>query len=214
MKLYPAMLNVSGKRVLVVGGGEVALRKMRDILECGGIVTAIAPDFHESITALRESAPDAVTLVRRPFRQGDCDGFLIVFSATDDEATNSLVFREAQERNIFINAVDDPENCTFFVPSWFSRGDLLVAVSTGGISPSLAARIRRDIEKLIPESIEEILDALMHARQVLRNDSEFAELTSYRRGIILKTIVMDDNLLNGLVASSKNDTLKDFIKKI
>lgn len=212
MNLYPAMLNISGRRVLVVGGGEVALRKMRDLLECGALVTAISPDFHEAVTALGESSPGAVTLVRRTYRSGDCDGFLIVISATDDDAVNRQVFLEARERNIFINAVDDPENCTFFVPSWFRRGDLLVSVSTGGISPSLAARLRREIEESIPGSIEKKLEALQRVRQMLKNDGEFRDLASPGRGDLLKKIVMSDDLLERLVISHENGTLKEFIK--
>lgn len=213
MKLYPAMLNIAGRKVLVVGGGEVALRKIRDLLECGALVTAISPDFHESITGRAASSPDALTLLRRPYRQGDCGGFLIVFAATDSNATNREIYREASENNILINAVDDPENCTFYVPSWFRRDDLLVAVSTGGISPALAAKLRRGIEDAIPEAIEEKLDALRHARWMLRDDEEFRDLTSQQRGEILKAIVMNDEMLERLVDSHKKGSLKEYIRK-
>src|SRR3990172_3679737 len=160
MKLYPVMLNITGKKVLVIGGGDVAARKVRDLVECGAMVTVVAPSVEASITELKNSYPENIDIVQRAYMKGDLVGALMVFSATDDDRVNRIVHHDAGELNIFINAVDDPPNCTFFVPSWFERGGLVISVSTGGVSPSMAARIRRDIEKIIPDAIEATLAAL------------------------------------------------------
>src|SRR4030042_4669418 len=186
MKLYPVMLNVSGKRVLVIGGGTVALRKIRDLISCGARVTVVAPEVHASVDELASSHPENLEIIRRRYRCGDLEGALMVFSATVDDEVNHAVFNEAKEKNIFINAGDDPGNCTFYVPSWFTRGGLVVAVSTGGISPAMAERLRRVIEGLIPDAFGETLDALQQARTILQNDAEFTGLTAEQRGKILK----------------------------
>ena len=214
MKLYPVMLNISGRKVLVIGGGNVAARKVRDLLECGALVTVVAPSVEASIAELKNSYPGKIEIVQRAYQKGDLVGAFMVFSATDDEGVNRTVFQEAGELNIFINAVDDPPNCTFFVPSWFDRGGLVISVSTGGISPSMAARVRRDIEKIIPDSIETTLAALQQARALLREDDEYKGLSSDTRGKILKQIVLDDGLLEELMLNYKNDTVKIFLKKI
>jgi precorrin-2 dehydrogenase / sirohydrochlorin ferrochelatase len=214
MNLYPVMLNITSMKVLIVGGGTVALRKIEDLLKCGASVTVIAPDIHESITALMTANPGRIEVMTRPYQEGDLDGAGMVFAATGDETVNHDVFNEARRKNIFINAVDDPPNCSFFVPSWFTRDGLVISVSTGGISPSMAAKIRRDIEKIIPDSIENTLAALQKARSLLREDEDFRELSSSCRGMLLKQIVDNDDLLGGLVLSNKNNAVKTFIKKL
>lgn len=214
MKLYPVMINLEGKKAVVVGGGGVALRKVRDLLECGARVTVIAPEMHPEIDGLAATGAGDLTIVRRDYRAGDCDGSMLVFSATDNESINREVYTEAAGKNILINAVDDPPNCSFFMPSWFTRNGLVVSVSTSGISPSLAARIRRDIEKNLPPYVEDALSALRQARVLLREDTDFSDLSSDRRGKILKHIVLDDNLLGELVDSYKNDSVKKILLKI
>jgi precorrin-2 dehydrogenase/sirohydrochlorin ferrochelatase len=214
MKLYPVMLRLDQKRAIVIGGGSVAARKARDLLECGAIVTVISPESHEAMHELLASYPDRIEILTRNYTQGDLSGAFIVFSATDDEMTNSEVSREAQEKNIIVNTVDDPRNCTFIVPSWFDRNGVIIAVSTSGKSPAYAARLRRDIEGMIPDSIKDTLDALEKTRNLLKNDPEFNILSPHERGHILKRIVADDALLKNLVKCYASDSLKFFINKI
>ncbi len=214
MKLYPLMINMEGRKAIVIGGGAVALRKVRDLLDCGAFVTVIAPDIHPAISELAGSRGGRISIVQRPYQTGDCDGSMLVFSATDDEKINREVYAEAAGKNILINAVDDPPNCSFFMPSWFERNGLVVAVSTSGISPSLSARIRKDIEKNMPDTIDDTLSALQQARILLREDSAFSDLSSDRRGTILKQIVRDDDLLGELVDSYKNDSVKKLLIRL
>lgn len=214
MKLYPLMLSVEDRNAVVIGGGGVAARKVSDLVERGARVTVIAPDVDPAIIELQVQHPGQIEIVHRVYAPGDLQGAFIVFSATDDESVTERVFNEAGELNVLLNAVDDPDHCGFFVPSWFSRGGLVVAVSTSGISPALAARLRREIEGHIPQDIEETLSALHRARTVLKNDTAFMDLDPEKRGKILKHIVFDDDRLRMLVRSCRDDSLILFLKKI
>jgi precorrin-2 dehydrogenase/sirohydrochlorin ferrochelatase len=214
MKPYPVMLRISGKRVIVIGGGRVALRKIRDLMECGALVRVIAPQVHESVHDLAARYPDKIEIVNRAYERGDCEGAFLVFSATGDERVSREVFQEAEARNIFINAVDDPRHCTFFVPSWSDTKGIIVAVSTSGVSPALAARIRRDVERALPDSMGEALVALEKTRNLLKSDPDFKTLNAGQRGRVLTRIVGDDDLLAELVKCYVNDSLKCFIKEL
>ena len=196
MKLYPVMVNMEGRLAVVVGGGGVASRKAADLLESGAKVKVVSPEINDDIVKL--GACNDLEIVKREYEYGDLEGAALVFSATNDRSVNELVFMEAEGRNIFINAVDDPDNCSFYVPSFMRKGDFLFALSTGGASPAYAARIRRALEKDIPEDIDVILDRLRRAREILKSDEAFSHLESPERGEILKKIANDDLLLDSL----------------
>ena len=214
MNLYPIMLRLGQKRAVVVGGGPVAVRKVRDLLECGAIVTVIAPEIHGSMNNLLALFPDRITINKRCYNHGDCEGAFIVFSATDDHETNRQVSQEALEKNIIMNAVDDPENCSFIVPSWFDKNGVIIAVSTSGKSPAFAARLRREIEKTLPESIENMLAALEETRRLLKIDPEFKDMTPQQRGHLLTQIVNNNDLLAELNTYFTTNTLKAFLRNI
>lgn len=208
MKYYPIMINIEGKPVTVIGAGDVAFRKIVDLLEQGACVTVIATEVGDAVMQLRENcSPERLVLKERPYREGDLAGASLVFSATNDGAVNEAVYREASDRSILINAVDDPPHCSFIVPSWFKRGDLVVSVSTGGASPSMAARIRRDLEKAIPENIEAALEAIRKARSILMNHPSFAGLDSRRRGELMKMITGDDRSVRDMVTAADDEAL-------
>ncbi|HNV46290.1 MAG TPA: bifunctional precorrin-2 dehydrogenase/sirohydrochlorin ferrochelatase [Spirochaetota bacterium] len=202
MKPYPAFLNLEGRSVVIVGGGGVALRKVKDLLDAGARITLVAPSVLPEIAAIAAAEPARVAIRERAYEPGDCAGAALVISATDDGEVNRAVFREAEERNLFINAVDDPENCSFIVPSTIRRGDLLIAVSTGGLSPSMAARLRRELERHVPEDIEVKLEALAAARKALRENPRLSHLTSAERGEVLKYIANNDEVLNKLITAT------------
>ena len=211
MPLYPVMLNLENRRVVIIGGGEVALRKARDLLEAGAVVRVIAPAVHDDIKTLAGPYGASLEIVQRPYLPGDLAAAALVFSATNTGAVNRAVFEEARERNIFINAVDDPPNCSFFIPSFIKKGDLIFALSTSGKSPALAARLRREIEKHIPENIEQMLAALAEIRDLLKSGKEYAQLNSSERGRLLKRIVNNDALLREAVAASDSGRLDQFL---
>lgn len=214
MGLYPILLNIKNKPVVVVGGGEVALRKVKDLIEADAVITLIAPEIHEEIQSLAGNDKNRISILMREYREGDLKNTALVFSATSDPEVNNRVFRESERLGIFINAVDDPANSSFIVPSFVKRGDFIMAVSTSGASPSMAARLRRSLQKNIPENIEEVLLALREVRSMLMEDSGFSTLNSKGRGDILKKLSGDDKLLNDLLQAKQNGKLKEFIEKI
>ena len=196
MKLYPVMVNMEGRLAVVVGGGGVAARKVADLLESGARVKVVSPQINDEIMNLKENS--GLELVKREYDYGDLEGAALVFSATNDRSVNELVFMEAEGLNIFINAVDDPDNCSFYVPSFTRKGDFLFALSTAGAAPAYAARIRRELEKQIPEEIDVLLDKLRRAREILKNEKVFSDLESPDRGEILKKVANSDELLDSL----------------
>jgi siroheme synthase-like protein len=142
---YPLFLNIAGRRCVVVGGGQVALRKVEMLLEFGAEVLAISPEF---CPELEEMARDGcVTLLGRSYQAGDLRDARVAVAATDDNETNQAVVREARERGALVNVVDDAAASDFIVPSYVHRGDVTVAVSTAGRSPALARKLRTRLEE-------------------------------------------------------------------
>jgi len=214
MKLYPIMVNISKRYVVIIGGGEVAYRKAQDLLESKARVKVIAPMIHEGFKDLLDEYGEKLEVVEGEYYPGDLKDAALVFSATNDSKINHEVYEEARDRNIFINSVDDISNCTFYVPSFIRRGDLIVSVSTTGASPAMAARLRRMISKEIPENIEETLILLDEIRDLLKNSSKFSEMDSPDRGRLLKRIVGDDALIEQCREASEEDRLETFLTEI
>ena len=211
MKLYPVFMNLEKHLAVIIGGGEVAYRKLKDLLNADANVKIIAPEIHEGIKLLQKNLPDSIEILQRKYKHGDLADACIVFAATGDADANKAIYLESEERKILMNSADDPENCSFYVPSIIRKGDLLVAVSTSGNSPAMAARLRRALEEKIPENIENILSALNDARDILKN---MEKLNQAQRGDILKKIVNDDSLLEDLVKHRENSTLPSFFNCI
>jgi len=148
--LYIACLNLSGKRAVVVGAGNIALEKISGLLQCDADVVVVAPDASDDVRAL--ASEREIAWAAKPFEPSDLDGALLVIAATSDTAVNTAVFEAAEERHILVNVVDVPPLCNFVLPSIARRGPIAVAVSTSGASPALAKRIRREVEeRLGPE---------------------------------------------------------------
>jgi len=143
MKYYPLYMNLKGRKCLVVGAGAVAARKVRSLLECGALVTVVGED---PVPALVRLEGERLTIRPRKFRRGDMGKYALVVGATDDSVVNRAVSRESRRRGIPVNIVDVPEESTFIVPAVHRRGDLAIAVSTGGRSPAAAKVIREDLE--------------------------------------------------------------------
>lgn len=160
---YPVNLVLDGRRCLVVGGGTVALRKVQGLLACGGRVTVVAPRLAAELRMLSE-----VTIEERSWRPEDLAGMWLVIAATDDPAVNRAVYDAGQEAGVWVNGADDPANCSFTLPSVVRRGDLQVAVSTGGRSPALASWLRRRLEGQIGPEYAVLLDLLATERDGLK----------------------------------------------
>lgn len=212
MTLYPILLNLKDRRVVIVGGGEVALRKLKDLLDAGARIALVAPEIHEEIQKLAEANKQSISLLKREYRRGDLDGAALAFGATNSTGVNAAVFAEARERGVFINAADDPPNCSFYLPSWSRRGDFILAVSTSGASPALAAQLRRELERHVPADIADMLDALRESRRLLQEDDSFRDLDSSARGEIIKKIANDERLLGDCARAFREGRLVEFLK--
>lgn len=163
---YPVFLNLRGRRVVVVGGGQVALRKVQGLLECGAVVTVVAPD---AVPPLEELAQNGrIELVRREYQPGDLHGASLAIASTNRHEVNAQVSAEAAGKGIFVNVVDDPELCSFIMPSVLSRGDLMVAVSTGGRSPLLASLVRDMVADAIGPEFGEMAELMGRLRPEVR----------------------------------------------
>lgn len=180
---YPLFLDLQGRRVLVVGGGVVAERKVESLLAAGAVVILVAPDVTSSITELAGS--NAIELRQRKFVESDLDDMAIVISATNDPVAQEQIAAAARSRNILINTVDQPRLCDFIVPAIVRKGDVVVAISTSGRSPALAAALRVRLETVITDD-----DA--RAARILgevRNDVHSRFPAPDRRKQVFETIV-------------------------
>lgn len=157
--LYPIFLDLSGRRCVVVGGGEVANRKARKLLQARAEVVVISPEVRPELESV------ASEVHRRPYENGDLEGAHLAFAATDAREVNAAVAWEAKERDIPVNVADRPSEGDFALPSTLRRGRLQVAVSTGGASPTLAARIRHELEGLFGAEWAGIVEELGRARE-------------------------------------------------
>jgi precorrin-2 dehydrogenase/sirohydrochlorin ferrochelatase len=154
---------------VVVGGGEVANRKARKLLQARAKVVVISPNVKPELASV------AVEVLRRPYREGDLEGAFLAFAATDRREVNAAVAQEARERGIPVNAADKPSEGDFALPSTLRRGQLQVAVSTGGASPTLAQRIRRELEGAFSFEWAGIVEELGRARRDGRKGEEELE---------------------------------------
>jgi len=140
---YVACVDLEGRSVLVVGAGRVAHEKVSGLLDCGAVVTVVAPEVSPEVEAL------PVELLRRRYRPSDLSGRFLVVAATADTAVNRRVFADAEARALLCNVVDVPELCSFILPALHREDPITVAISTGGASPALAQRLRDEIAKVV-----------------------------------------------------------------
>jgi precorrin-2 dehydrogenase/sirohydrochlorin ferrochelatase len=144
-RYYMACLDLEGRRCLVVGGGSVALEKAKGLLECGAIVTVVAPRIEPELQRL------PVRWRPKRYEATDLDGSFLVVAATSTRSVNRRIFADAEARLLLCNVVDTPELCSFILPAVFRRDPIALAVSTGGASPALAKRLRDELGASIEE---------------------------------------------------------------
>ena len=144
MPYYPIFIDLQGEKVVVVGGGTVAERKIETLLEYGAVVSVVSRELTPPLRKYVEEGK--IKFLEQEFRENQLKGAFMVIAATDDSLLNHQVSKIAREKGLLINAVDQPSDCNFIVPSILRRGDLSIAVSTSGKSPALAKKIREELE--------------------------------------------------------------------
>lgn len=163
MPYFPFFADITGQPCLIVGGGRIALHKIMKLLPFSPEIHVVAEDISPEITAIA-----GLHMSQRRFADSDLDGMMFAIAATDDHGVNTHVSRLCKLRRIPCNAVDDPENCTFFFPALAQRGDITVGVSTAGKSPLMAAELRRRAEQIITPEMAEICSLMGFIRPYVR----------------------------------------------
>lgn len=179
MAYFPLFISLEGLPCLVIGGGRVALRKIRTLSEFGAQITVVAPEILPELEAL-----SGLRLIRRRFEEKDLEHMSLVFAASSDQECNRKAARLARKKGIRVNAADLPEECDFFFPALVKRGDVTVGISTGGRIPAVAAGVRARIEQTLAEDLTEFSQQMGDMRKKIMESGACAkDHTGYQRRI-------------------------------
>ena len=181
MGFYPVFLDLGDRRCLVVGGGTVAERRVEGLLATGARVTVISPRVTAALSAL--AADGRIGLESRGYREGDLAGVDLAFVATDAREVNASAAREARERGVWVNAADDPTHCTFILPALVRRGDLTVAVATGGTSPALARAVREELDAYFTAEYATLAAIAAEVRREVRAAGQAVTADAWQRAL-------------------------------
>ncbi len=180
---YMACLDLTGRAVLVVGAGRVALEKIEGLLAAGAAITVVAPQI------LPELADLDVTIIRRGYRTDDLDGKFLVVAATATTSVNRRVFRDAEKRSLLCNVVDVPELCSFILPAIHRHEPIAIAVSTGGASPALAQHLRDQIATVVRPEHAELAHRLRELRPWAKSHfATYEERKEYFAGLVAQEL--------------------------
>jgi siroheme synthase-like protein len=196
---YPISLNIKGRKCLVVGGGQVALRKVKTLLEHNANVKVVSPILCSELNQL--ATDGAIRTIQRDYKSEDLQHAFISIAATDNVKTNERVASEARRRGILVNVVDDPKNSDFIVPSCLKRGNVIVAVSTSGRSPALARKIRSELEKNVKAEYEHLAVIAEEVRSELKQQGITASSDAWQE-------ILNSNSLIELLKQGKNQEAK------
>jgi len=181
MAYYPIFLDMAGRPCLVIGGGAVAERKVEGLLKAGAAVTVISPRLSARLEAL--AAEGRIRHLGRPYHPGDLAGYQLALVATDAEGVNAAAAREGREGNVWVNAADDPAHCDFILPAVVRRGELVVAVATGGSSPALSRAIREELEAYLTDDYAALARIVAEVRGELRRQARSPDPETWRRAL-------------------------------
>jgi uroporphyrinogen III methyltransferase/synthase len=167
VKTYPlCLVHLEEQPMIVIGGGKVAARKAAALLQAGAKLKVVSPEFAEEFDLLAERYPQMI-LLRRPYQDGDLQGVFLAIAATDDAQVNQAIWQEALRRGCLVNVVDDPQHSNFIAPAVVERGEVKIAVSTGGSSPALARRLKERLAQAIGPEYGELAELMAELRPEL-----------------------------------------------
>ncbi|KEH93421.1 siroheme synthase [Clostridium botulinum C/D str. BKT12695] len=172
---YPLMINIDNKNIVVIGGGTVAFRKVKKLLEFGACVTVISPNVLEKFNSLKVKFHDKLKIIEDYFKSTYIENAYLVIGATSDKNINKKISEYCKKKRIFCNIVDNIKESDFIVPSSIKRGDLVISVSTMGKSPMLSSRIRKELEEKYTDEYGEYIFLLGESRNIILkkfNDEE------------------------------------------
>ncbi|MFW5789788.1 MAG: precorrin-2 dehydrogenase/sirohydrochlorin ferrochelatase family protein [Bacillota bacterium] len=202
----PAFLNVEDMKVVVVGGGSVARRKIRGLIDSGAEIVIISPEIKNELREMVEAG--ILEWKPKRYEYGDLEGFWLVIAATSDSGVNYQVYQEAKDLTQLYNIADRPDLSTFHTAAQVKQGDLQIAISTGGKAPALSGQIRRELEEKFGESFKEYLDFAGEVREWLLVNADVKE----RRRILRK--IASREILDWLMTGDLDRVFKEMEKII
>lgn len=208
-RYYPVFLNVHGKRCIVVGGGKVALRKVKVLLEHGAMVEVVSPTLCPELSQLAKAK--IISVLSKDYEPGDLKGAFVAIAATAESNANKRIANEAKHQKILVNIVDNLEQSDFIVPSCFHRGDLTIAVSTAGRSPALARRVRTRLEQNFGEEYTSLTSLSGEVRSELKKKAVIVSGDDWQRALDLDLLI--ELLRTGQLGKAKA-TLLDNLEKL
>ena len=173
---YPVFFDLNGRSVLVIGGGRLALEKVRGLLAAKADVTVVAAQISAELASMRDSG--AIEHLERDYCVGDMDGRALVMAARDDPSDNASLQADARAAGVPLNAADDPAHCDFILPAVVRREPLTLAISTGGGSPAMARRVREELTEYLDADTSSLADLVAEVRAELRADGRFGAISS------------------------------------
>jgi precorrin-2 dehydrogenase/sirohydrochlorin ferrochelatase len=200
---FPIFLNLKGKRCIVVGGGQVAVRKVKALLEAQGDISVISPALCPELLSL--STEGKINVIQRDFRADDLVGCWLAIAATDNKDINLLVADIARKAKVLVNIVDDADSSNFIFPSSLRRGEITIAVSTSGRSPALARKIRSRLEKDFGEEYTELARLIGDIRLEAKKAGIRIEGSRWQEAL-------DVDLLVDLVRAGKHEDAKQILR--
>lgn len=204
--MYPVCLQLTDKLCVVIGGGGVAERKVKEVLSQQGRVRLISPELTHFLQQLVDDA--LIEWLPRGYSSGDLAGAFLVFAATSNRSVQHQVVEDARQENLLVNVADQPEACDFHVPASIHRGELTIAISTNGKSPAMAAMVRKRLEQQVGDEFGVLLELMAEVRkQVL------AGTANQRDKRILFQKILDDDIL-GWIKQGQWDKVEAHIKKV
>ena len=202
---YPVYLNVKGRKCTVIGGGQVAYRKVVNLLECGAKVEVISPELCPELSGL--AVGKEIKVSNREYLSGDLKGVFVAIAATDSSIINQQVAAEARDKSVLVNVVDDARYSDFIAPSIVRRGEITIAVSTSGQSPALARKLRTKLEKEFGEEYAQLGRLLGEVRTEAKKQKITVDGDGWQEAIDLNPIL--SLLKSGDEKKAKNTVLEN-----
>lgn len=202
MAYFPFFIDIEGKKCLIIGGGKVACRKAKMLLNYGIDLTIIATQFCDLIKELEEK----VNIKEREFCDNDLTGVFLVIAATENESFNRRIARLCKKRSILVNVVDKKEECSFIFPALIRKGAISIGITTSGNSPVISQQLKENFENNIPDYYEQLVEELGIYREIIKKTISSVSV----RTIILKELVKLGLKNNGKIDSKE---VKELIEK-
>lgn len=204
MLYYPVFLNLKNKKAVVIGGGSVAERKAQTLLSCNADVSIISPKITPRLRRLAKEGK--VEYIKKGYEDKDIKDAFIVVAATNDRGINEAIYKTAERCGCLLNIVDKPESSNFIVPSVISRGDLTIAISTGGRSPALSKQIRKELQQIYGREYEIFIKTMGKIRGMLLRSVSSEKA---RRRILTKLAKAQSGMIGLLKKGKKMEFYKE-----